>query len=116
MVTELFREVIPALERIVVLSQLYQDARNAPMAGIRESLTEVEGKLSQALEVAGEQMDMLVDRHMRDTMRTKRLHAAKGKGRPPGGVAAKVSAARPRTPGKRLQRAVKRSGRAKRGG
>ena len=110
---ELVQEVAPALERIVVLSELYANAAAAPKEGLRRALTTVEESLHQAADVAGEQMDALVDLHMRDTMRTAK--ASQGKDAHRAAKGAPVPR-RPGPQGKGRGGAVKRSRRAKRAG
>lgn len=111
-IMELFREVIPVLEQVVAIAELRDQAFNAPRSALRQLSQNRTAKFLELAEEAGDQMDMIVEQTIRDTVRSQR----KGKGQPPGGVDGMRAASASRRPGKRPQRAVKRSGRGKRAG
>jgi hypothetical protein len=111
---ELFREVIPTLEQVVAIAEMRDRAFDAPKAAIRRAMKPVEHQLSDLMDQAGEQMDMIVEQTIRDTVRNGR----QGKGTPPAAARGAAGAGRrgpSGKPGKRHQRAVKRS-RARRAG
>lgn len=115
MLTELFREVIPVLEQVVVIAEAREMAKSAPRDAIRGAVDSAVGKLIQAAEVAGEQMDMLIDRTIRRTVRAKRQATPRPR-KGAQGAAVTVGNRAPGGTGKRPVRAVKRAGGKRRRG